>query len=150
MNPPLQLIEKTERLEVLRKQEAEALMEELLSGRFETADIVRLLTALTRRPLISMELSAFARIMRSHAAQVFAREEDRPPYMVDTCGTGGDGSGTFNISTAAAFVAAGAGVRVAKHGNRSFSSKCGSADVLETLGVKIDLPPERVARAIEE
>jgi anthranilate phosphoribosyltransferase len=150
MNPPLQLIEKTERLEVLRKQEAEALMEELLSGRFETADIVRLLIALNRRPLSSMELSAFARIMRSHAAQVFAREQDRPPYMVDTCGTGGDGSGTFNISTAAAFVAAAAGAHVAKHGNRSVSSQSGSADVLEALGVRIDLPLHQHGRAIRE
>ena len=97
------------------------------------------------------ELVGFATAMRRHAAPIF-----RPAHsladeaLVDTCGTGGDASGTFNISTAAAFVVAGAGVRVAKHGNRSISSRCGSADVLEHLGVRIDLPPERVARAIEE
>lgn len=125
-------------------------MEELLSGRVATAEIVRLLSALNERPLIAQELAAFARVMRRHATRVFAENETRPANMVDTCGTGGDCSNTFNISTAAAIVAAAAGVRVAKHGNRAASSRCGSADVLEALGVQIDLPFERYGRAIRE
>jgi anthranilate phosphoribosyltransferase len=150
MNSALELIAKTERLEVLTGPEAEALMEELLSGRIGTADIARLLLALNERPVSSGELSAFARVMRRHAAPVFVNENDRPPHMVDTCGTGGDGCGTFNISTAAAFVAAAAGAHVAKHGNRSVSSRSGSADVLEALGIRINLPLEQCGRAIRE
>ncbi len=150
MNSALQLIAKTERLQLLTRPEAEALMEELLSGRMETPDIVRLLMALNQRPISPVELGAFARVMRRHAAKVFANEHERPAHMVDTCGTGGDGSGTFNISTAAAFVAAAAGAHVAKHGNRSVSSRSGSADVLEALGIRIDLPLEQSGRAIRE
>jgi anthranilate phosphoribosyltransferase len=125
-------------------------MEELLSGRVETPEIVRLLEALNRRPIEVQELAGFASVMRRHAARVFAEGEALPANMVDTCGTGGDGSNTFNISTAAAIVAAAAGARVAKHGNRAASSRSGSADVLEALGVRIDLPFERYARAIRE
>jgi anthranilate phosphoribosyltransferase len=150
MNSALQLIAKTERLEILSGPEAEALMEELLSGRVETADIVRLLTALNQRRVAAVELGAFARVMRRHAEPVFVTEAERPAHMLDTCGTGGDGCGTFNISTAAAFVAAAAGVHVAKHGNRSVSSRSGSADVLEALGVRIDLPLRECGRAIRE
>jgi anthranilate phosphoribosyltransferase len=134
----------------LSRPEAEAIMEELLSGRMETPDIVRLLLALNLRPITAPELSGFARIMRKHAAPVFAAGDTRPTNMVDTCGTGGDSSGTFNISTAAAVVAAAAGARVAKHGNRSISSLCGSADVLEALGVHIDLPLHEAGRSIRE
>jgi len=150
MNFSLSLVEKTERLEPLTRPEAESLMEELLSGHLETPNIVRLLLALNRRPVTSTELGAFARVMRRHAAPVFANENDRPQQMVDTCGTGGDGSGTFNISTAAAFVAAAAGAHVAKHGNRSVSSRSGSADVLEALGIRIDLPLQQSGQAIRE
>jgi anthranilate phosphoribosyltransferase len=124
----------------LASAEAEEIMEELLSGRLGTAEIVQLLEALNARPYRAEELAGFARAMRRHAAPVFAEGDPLPERMVDTCGTGGDDSGTFNISTAAALVAAAAGARVAKHGNRAASSKSGSADVLEALGVPIDLP----------
>ena len=144
------LIEKASRAQKLTGAEAEAVMEELLSGRVETPDIVRLLSALNKRAYRAEELAGFARAMRRHAAEVFAAGENLPQRMVDTCGTGGDASGTFNISTAAAIVASAAGARVAKHGNRAASSKCGSADVLEAMGVRIDLPFARIGRAIRE
>jgi len=138
------LIERLEDGHVFKRAEAEAAMEELLTGRVETPEIVRLLAALNRRPVEVQELAGFARVMRRHATRVFAEGEARPTIMVDTCGTGGDGANTFNISTAAA------GARVAKHGNRAASSRSGSADVLEALGVRIDLPFERYGRAIRE
>jgi anthranilate phosphoribosyltransferase len=135
---------------VLKAGEAEELMEELLDGRLETPEITQLLSAVNARPYRAEELAGFARAMRRHATKVFADGETLPERMVDTCGTGGDDSGTFNISTAAAIVAAAAGARVAKHGNRAASSKCGSADVLEAMGVPIDLPFERIGRGIRE
>jgi len=150
MSTTLHLIEKTEGLEALTRQEAEALMEELLSGHLETMEIVRLLLALNLREITSSELTGFASVMRRHAAPVFLPGELHPENLVDTCGTGGDSTGTFNISTAAAFVAAAAGARVAKHGNRSVSSFCGSADVLEALGARIDLPLEKSGQSIRE
>ena len=144
------LIKKVEAGSDLSRQEAELAMEEILSGRADEETIVALLAALRAKGETVAELVGFARAMRRQATSVFA-EGSRPVEMlVDTCGTGGDSSGTFNISTAAAFVAAGAGVRIAKHGNRSISSKCGSADVLEALGVSLDAPPERVGAAIHE
>lgn len=135
---------------VFSRGEAEAVMEELLSGRVETADIMRLLTAMNARPVRVEELTAFASVMRRHAARVFADGEPRPEHLVDTCGTGGKGFTTFNISTAAAIVAAAAGARVAKHGNRASHSGSGSADVMEALGVRIALPIEHFGRAIRE
>ena len=144
------LIHEIESGKKLTRKEAEELMEELLSGRVETPEIVRLLTALNQRPVQVEELAAFARVMRRHATRVFTDGEARPAKMVDTCGTGGDASYTFNISTAAAIVAAAAGARVAKHGNRAASSRSGSADVLEALGVRIDAPFERHGRSIRE
>jgi len=146
----IRLIEKTEAGAALERSEAEALMEELLAGRLDTPTIVRLLTALNARPYRAAELAAFARVMRRHAARVFAEGETPPANIVDTCGTGGDGAQTFNISTAAAIVAAAAGARVAKHGNRAASSLSGSADVLEALGVRIDLPFLKTGKAIRE
>ena len=135
---------------LLHGAEAEELMEELLAGRLGTPDIVQLLGALNERPFRAEELAGFARAMRRHATRVFADGERLPERMVDTCGTGGDDSGTFNISTAAAIVAAAAGARVAKHGNRAASSKSGSADVLEALGARIDLPFERIGQGIRQ
>lgn len=146
----LSLIDRSETGLILTRREAEALMEEILSGRTATPEIVRLLLALNRRALEVQELAGFAQVMRKHATRVFVDGEARPTHMVDTCGTGGDGSKTFNISTAAAIVAAAAGARVAKHGNRAASSQSGSADVLEALGVRIDLPFERYGHAIRE
>lgn len=136
--------------QVFSREEAEAVMEELLSGRVETSDIVRLLTAMNARPVRVAELAGFASVMRRHAARVFADGEARPEHVVDTCGTGGKGFATFNISTAAAIVASAAGARVAKHGNRASHSGSGSADVIEALGVRIDLPIEHFGRAIRE
>ncbi|HXN52197.1 MAG TPA: anthranilate phosphoribosyltransferase [Candidatus Acidoferrum sp.] len=147
---PISLIEQLEAGRLLSRTDAESVMEELLSGRMETADIVRLLRALNARPVLVAELAGFASVMRRHAACVFADGEARPELMIDTCGTGGDGFDAFNISTAAAVVAAAAGARVAKHGNRAASSRSGSADVLEALGVRVDLPCVRVGAAIRE
>lgn len=146
----MSLIDRVEACCALTRGEAEALMEEILAGRLATPEIVRVLMALNRRTLEVQELAGFAQVMRKYAIRVFLDGEARPSNMVDTCGTGGDGSKTFNISTAAAIVAAAAGARVAKHGNRAASSQSGSADVLEALGVRIDLPFERYGRAIRE
>ncbi|MFZ3217559.1 MAG: anthranilate phosphoribosyltransferase [Candidatus Acidiferrales bacterium] len=137
--------------EDLSRPEAQAAMEEILSGRASTEQIAALLVALRIKGETVDEVVGFALAMRRHATPIFPAGRKHPDEaIVDTCGTGGDARGTFNISTAGAFVVAGAGVRVAKHGNRSTGSRCGSADVLEALGVKIELAPERVAEAIEE
>jgi anthranilate phosphoribosyltransferase len=137
--------------EDLSRVEAEAAMEQILSAGASDAQIAALLTALRMKGETVDELVGFATAMRRHATPIFRAATARAAEaIVDTCGTGGDSSGTLNVSTAAAFVVAGAGVRVAKHGNRSISSRCGSADVLEQLGVRLDLPPERIAAAIEE
>jgi anthranilate phosphoribosyltransferase len=150
MSMALALIQDLEAGGLLTRPEAESLMEELLSGRMETQQIVRLLEALNTRPVEAGELASFARVMRRHAARVFPPGVAIPERMVDTCGTGGDGSGTFNISTAAAIVASAAGARVAKHGNRSVGSRSGSADVLEALGIRMDLPLEHAGQSIRE
>jgi anthranilate phosphoribosyltransferase len=135
----------------LSRAEADGAMEQILSGRATDAQILELLSALQIKGETVEELVGFATVMRRHAIKIFPSGYSRADEpLVDTCGTGGDAKGTFNVSTAAAFVVAGAGVRVAKHGNRSISSQCGSADVLEALGVRIDLEPERVARSIDE
>ncbi|MBI3406110.1 MAG: anthranilate phosphoribosyltransferase, partial [Acidobacteria bacterium] len=139
-----------ERRQELTRVEAEAAMEEILAGRADDEAITGFLRALREKGVTVDELVGFATVMRRHAAKIFPNGAPRDWLLVDTCGTGGDGSNTFNISTCAAFVVAGAGVRVAKHGNRSVSSKCGSADVLEALGVKMDLPPAKVGESIEK
>jgi len=140
----------------LTRAEARAVMEELLSGAVPDAEIIGLLTALRDKGEQPEELVGFAEVMRARAAEglreagvdVEALGRDAP--LLDTCGTGGDCQGTFNVSTATALVAAAAGVRVAKHGNRSISSRCGSADVLEALGVAIDIPLKCIPECLEE
>ncbi len=134
----------------LHRARAREVMETILRGQATEAQIAALLTALRLKGETVDELVGFAEAMRAHARTIFRSAEQRPGPLVDTCGTGGDNAGTFNVSTAAALVAAGAGARVAKHGNRSISSKCGSADVLEALGVNIALEPERIGAAIAE
>ncbi len=129
-------------------EEATAAMDAVMSGGVTVAQIGALITALRMRGETVEEIAGFASAMRRHALRVDVAPNGGP--LVDTCGTGGDAAGTFNISTTAAFAIAGAGVRVAKHGNRAMTSKCGSADLLEGLGVAIELPPESVARCIEE
>ena len=134
----------------LTMEEMTSTMEEVTSGRATPAQIASLITALRMKGETVEEITAAARVMRAKAVPIRVSRGPDAPVLVDTCGTGGDGTRTFNISTATAFVVAGAGVRVAKHGNRSVSSACGSADVCEALGVNLDLPPEEVARSIEE
>jgi len=144
------LLQRVEKGKILRRSQAEEAMEEILSGRAETPEIVSLLRAMNARPIEPQELAGFASVMRRHAAPVFSDERLRPAHLIDTCGTGGDGCDTFNISTVAAIVASAAGASVAKHGNRAASSRCGSADVLEALGVRIDIPLHRCGQAIRE
>lgn len=135
----------TERQDLTRQEAAEA-MDLLMSGEASPALMAAFLVALRMKGETIDEISGLAETMRAFATRI--QSSKRP--LVDTCGTGGDHAGTFNISTTAAFVVAGAGVAVAKHGNRSASSKCGSADVLESLGVNIDATPEAVGRCIDE
>jgi anthranilate phosphoribosyltransferase len=141
----------------LSRDEAFAVMDSIMSGRATDAQIAAFLTALRMKGETVEELIGFARVMREKVSVVRTKARvqtslsgtDRE-MLVDTCGTGGDATGTFNISTATAFVVAGAGIPVAKHGNRSVSSLCGSADVVEALGVRLDLAPERVGRCVDE
>jgi anthranilate phosphoribosyltransferase len=119
-------------------------MRELMSGTATPAQFGAFVTALRLKGETVDEITGMATVMREKASRI---EIDGP--LLDTCGTGGDESGSFNVSTCAAFIAAGAGARVAKHGNRAMTSKCGSADVLEALGARIDLAPEQVAACIE-
>ncbi|MEE9249473.1 MAG: anthranilate phosphoribosyltransferase [Dehalococcoidia bacterium] len=138
-------IEKLIRGRDLGLEEAAAVMEEIMTGQATPAQFGAFVVGLRLKGETVDELTGLARVMRAKALRV---EFDGP--MVDTCGTGGDDLGTFNISTVAAFVVAGAGLTVAKHGNRAMSSHCGSADILERHGVKIDLGPEGVKRCMEE
>ncbi|MDR3588285.1 MAG: anthranilate phosphoribosyltransferase [Negativicutes bacterium] len=130
--------------ENLSRQEAQQSMETIMSGAAGEAQIGSLLTALRMKGESSDEIAGFAQVMRNHTVKIDCDVRG----ILDTCGTGGDRKGTFNISTAAAFVVAGAGVAVAKHGNHGISSSCGSADVLQSLGVRLDLPPRAVGKAI--
>ncbi len=146
----------------LDRAEAREVMSEVLAGKCSDAQIAALLIALRMKGETVEEIVGFAEAIRAAAAPLPIRGADAlavtgtgrdalsEESLVDTSGTGGDASGTFNISTATALVTAGAGVRVAKHGNRSISSKCGSADVVEALGINIQLSPERAAQCLRE
>ncbi len=122
-------------------------MTDIMTGRLAPDAIREFLTTLARRGETAEEIAVAVAVLRAHAVRV---PLSRPYELCDTCGTGGDGQGTINVSTLAALVAAAAGVRVAKHGNRAASSRCGSADLLEALGVNLDASPAQVARCIEE
>ena len=137
-----QLIEKKD----LSREEARQVMDQIMSGQATDAQIGAFLIALRCKGESVDEIAGCAQVMREKATPIGTSRED----VIDTCGTGGDGSGTFNISTTVAFVAAGAGLCVAKHGNRAMSSKCGSADVLQELGVDIEATPEKVGRCLDE
>ena len=141
----------------LTRIEAAAAMEAIMSGAATDAQIAAFLTGLRMKGETVEELIGFAQVMRQKAVRVRTRGEEVAALtgtdremLIDTCGTGGDAAGTFNVSTATAFVVAGAGLKVAKHGNRSVSSLCGSADVVETLGISLDLTPAKVARCVDE
>jgi anthranilate phosphoribosyltransferase len=143
--------------ESLTRDEARTVMSEIFSGKASEAQIAALLVALHMKGETVEEIVGCAEAIRAAAGPLPVRAADTlvvsgtgRDALVDTCGTGGDASGTFNISTATAFAVAGAGVRVAKHGNRSLSSRCGSADVMEALGVKISLPSAVLAACLEE
>ncbi len=129
----------------LTMEEASSVMREIMEGEATPAQLGAFLTALALKGETTQEIAGMARVMRDMALRVEVDGE-----LVDTVGTGGDGKNTFNISTATAFVAAGAGLKVAKHGNRAASGSCGSADVLEALGVQIELSPVAVAQCINE
>jgi anthranilate phosphoribosyltransferase len=141
----------------LSREESREVMTEVLSGQCTDAQIAALLVALHMKGETVEEIVGFAEAIRAAAAPLIFHQNStldvsgtERDALVDTCGTGGDTSGTFNISTATAFVVAGAGVRVAKHGNRSVTSKCGSADVMEALGVNISLSPAQLAACLEK
>ena len=141
----------------LTRIEAAGAMEAIMTGAATNAQIAAFLTALRMKGETVEELIGFAQVMRQKAVRVRTRGEEVAALtgtdremLIDTCGTGGDAAGTFNVSTATAFVVAGAGLKVAKHGNRSVSSLCGSADVVETLGVNLQLNPEQVGRCVAE
>src|SRR5436309_6801786 len=140
-----ELIEKLTRLEDLTTDEAAAAMAEVMEGRAASAHIAGLLIGLAMKGERPVEIVGLARTMRAHAVQI-SKRYDR---VFDTCGTGGDRSGTFNISSSAAIVVAACGVRVAKHGNRSVSSQCCSADVYEQLGVDLAAEPAVIEQSLE-
>src|SRR5262250_2153870 len=140
------LIEKLLRRDDITTDEAAAAMSEIMEGRASEGQIGGLLVALAMKGERASEIVGLARTMRARAVKLSTRHLG----VFDTCGTGGDRSGTFNISSSAAIVIAACGVPVAKHGNRSVSSRCGSADVFEALGVNIDAPPAVVERALRD
>jgi anthranilate phosphoribosyltransferase len=141
----------------LSRIEAAAAMEAIMTGAATNAQIAAFLTALRMKGETVEELIGFAQVMRQKVVRIRTRADEVAALtgtdremLIDTCGTGGDATGTFNVSTATAFVVAGAGLKVAKHGNRSVSSLCGSADVVEALGINLELTPQKVGRCVDE
>ncbi|MCU7526180.1 MAG: anthranilate phosphoribosyltransferase [Ignavibacteria bacterium] len=141
-----QYLEKVISKENLSFDESYYVMDQIMSGNINTSQLSGFLIALKAKKETPEEIAGFTKAMRDKSIKVNTDTSN----LIDVCGTGGDYSGTFNISTATAFVVAGAGARVAKHGNRSISSKCGSADVLIELGININMPAEDTARALDE
>ena len=139
-------IEKISRNNNLTGKEMELSMEEIMTGKIDTPLIVSFLTALNEKGETVEELTAAVSVMRRHATRIKTKHK----LVLDTCGTGGDNKGTFNISTAVAFVVSGSGVAVAKHGNRSVSSRSGSADILEALGININMEKDRIEKCLDE
>jgi len=123
-----------------------AVMDEIMTGRADTPAIISFLTALNKKGETAEELTAAVSVMRNHVTRIHTDKE----VVLDTCGTGGDRKGTFNVSTVVAFVASGAGITVAKHGNRSVSSSCGSADILEALGIDINMTKEKLEKCLND
>ena len=130
----------------LRAEAMTRVMEAIMTGRHPAEETRTFLTSLARRGETAEEIAAAVAVLRRHVVRL---PLSRPQELCDTCGTGGDGQGTINVSTLAALVAAASGVRIAKHGNRAASSRCGSADLLEGLGLNLEASPEQVARSIE-
>lgn len=142
------VIQKVVEGETLSREEAALTMDAVMTGEVTGAQLGALVTALRIRGETIEEITGFASTMREHALSVDVDSDDTP--LLDTCGTGGDHSNSFNISTTATFAIAASGVRIAKHGNRAASSRCGSADLLEGLGVRVELSPEQVAESVEK
>ena len=130
----------------LSPEEMQAVMEEIMTGKCLTGQIVAFLEALSKKGETVEEITAAAKVMRSHAVKIKTDKE----VILDTCGTGGDKKGTFNVSTITAFVAAGCGVTVAKHGNKAVSSSCGSADILSALGINIQVSKEAMEECLDK
>ncbi len=140
----LEHLQKLVHFKDLSREEAAEIMGSTMEGRLTPAQVASFLTALKMKGETAEEITGMALVMRSKSRKLSA-----VPGAVDTCGTGGDGKGTFNISTTAALIVSGAGVKVAKHGNRSVTSRCGSADLLEALGVKVEMEPREASRCLE-
>ncbi|HZY72404.1 MAG TPA: anthranilate phosphoribosyltransferase, partial [Edaphobacter sp.] len=147
MPPQPYLKQIVEGRQTLAREAAHALMRQILAGELSEIQMAGLLGALAARGETAAEVAGFVEAMRA-AAVPFPLDENERHQLVDTCGTGGDASGSFNISTATALVAAAAGATVAKHGNRAVTSQCGSADILEALGIPVDLSPAAAAEAL--
>jgi anthranilate phosphoribosyltransferase len=142
-----EIIKKLTDKENLNSEEVFYLFEEIMEGKLTDAQLGAVLIALKMKGETVQEISTAATVMRKKAVKVNVKDKSK---LVDTCGTGGDKVDTFNVSTISAFVVAASGAKVAKHGNRSVSSKCGSADLMESLGIKIDMTPRQVEKSIEE